>query len=442
MEPSGVHLLVLLGVIAAGAIPTPVNPASLAAEAKAYLEPLEPRTVVADAPNGDLAQSLHADSIVLDAVDKAGGLLSRLGPLGGSPVAPAKRTEDDAAVIFPTGGTTGTPKGVVTSHRALTLWTLTSTHQAGRNHLDTEIFFSPFFHVAVLTGPISTISAGGTVRVLPGFDPERVLSGIDAGGTFFLGAPTMYQALRESPRFAATDRSRVRSLSVRPTTDLENSVARLAAEFPNARLRHTYGSSEFGPVAGIDHDDLLAGRSTGVGYPVPGARIRIIDDDGLEVPIGSAGELLVSCPWQADGYWGRPVETAETWRHGGVVVGDVGWRTQDGWLTIGGRKKEIINGAAGVIFPSEVEAAIIRHPCVEDVLVYGVPGPDGAERVEAAVVVSAGEAVTEAVIQSFARKHLRDAQVPAAVRFIERIPVTANSKPNRRLLREQAMARR
>jgi fatty-acyl-CoA synthase len=254
-----------------------------------------------------------------------------------------------------------------------------------------------------------------------------------------MGAPTMFTALRAEPAFAATRRDNVTAIRFGSAPSTDGFVRGLLRDFPRARIRAGFGATELGSVMGFDHEDLLAGRFTGVGRPLPGAVVRILGDDGREVPAGEVGDLVVGCPWQARGYYGMPAETAETFRADGVHIGDRAARTEDGWVFIAGRKKEMIVTGGENVYPREVEEVVLRHPQVADAIVYGVPDARWGERVEVAVVPAPGGVVGLAGLREFCRAELAGYKLPKSLRLLDAIPLTPNNKPDRRTAQAQAL---
>ena len=174
---------------------------------------------------------------------------------------------------------------------------------------------------------------------------------------------------------------------------------------------------------------------TGIGRPLVGVLMRIVDADGNELPDGEVGEIAVTSPWQMRGYWGMEEETRATWQPCGVRLGDLGWRDKDGLARqMSGRKKEMIVSGGENVFPAEVEVVLARHPSVLDVVVYGADDDFWGERVEAAVVLKPGAALTRDVLTEFARDSLAGYKLPKRIRIVDAIPLTANSKPDRRAL--------
>ncbi|WP_078873131.1 class I adenylate-forming enzyme family protein [Streptomyces sp. NRRL S-1868] len=440
MEPSIPHTVVILGALAAGLVAAPLNARLTGTEARSYLTALRPRLVVADPAHAPLAHETGHRVVELPAAAEPAPVAHRTAPLSGDrrPLPPL--AEDDLAVVFATGGTTGTPKGAYHTHRSLWLWLNTCAHGNPRTPADIELFFSPFFHITLGTNLLAPLLAGGEVWIQRRFDAGAALAAIDEGASRLMGAPTMFTALRAHPSFATTRRENVTAIRFGSAPSTDGFVRGLLRDFPWARIRAGFGATEFGSVLGFDHEDLLAGRFTGVGRPLPGARVRILGADGNEVPAGAVGDLVVDCPWRTRGYYGLPEETRETFRADGVHIGDRASRTEDGWVFIAGRKKEMITSGGENVYPREVEEVVLSHPHVADAVVYGLPDERWGERVEVAVVAAGRTTVELAELRAFCRTDLAGYKIPKTLRLLDAIPLTANNKPDRRAVRAAALA--
>jgi fatty-acyl-CoA synthase len=448
MRPSSAHVAVVLGAMLAGLVPVPVNTRLTAHEASAFLDVLEPAVVVTDTRHAAWAAELgHPVQTVPRSEDDA-PLTERLsGILQPDGTPPPRGFGPDApAIVFPTGGTTGLPKGAVYTHERL--WLFATSAGGARPSVSVwdppganqELYFSPFFHVSLCTGLLTTLFIGGTVRVMAAFDAAVALRHIAAGATHLMGSPTMFVALRTHPDFAATDRTGVGLVAFGSTHATPEFVAQLRSDFPAARLRYGYGATEYGPVTAMTDADMDAGRLDGVGRPYPDTTIRILDPDGIEVPRGEVGQIAVQCAWHATGYWGRPEESAATFTPAGVLLGDLGRMADDGWVTMAGRLKEMIITGGENVFPAEVEDALSSHPAVSEVCVYGATDDYWGERVEAAVVTAQGATVDLAQLKAHASATLASYKLPKVLHVVDALPLTPNNKPDRRALRAAAEA--
>lgn len=440
LQPSIAHVALLLGCMASGAIPVFLNIRLTAAELAAFLEPIKPVRIICDRPHEKVVSVLGVETIVMDDLTREGRLSDRLKPLHVAPVALPDIDEAATALIVPTGGTTGAPKGAMISHRSMCLWLQNAGAAKIRRLDDLELYYAPFFHVSLVTYCFTALYYGGAIRVLPRFSAERLLELTIAGGTHLNGTPTTFTAMRELPEFRSANLAHVREVGFGAMAATEDFMRQIGRDFPNARLRHAYGSTEVGTVTLMSHEDFLEGRTTGVGRPMAGVRFTVVDDDMRPLPVGAIGELIVDCPWATSGYWGREAETRATLTELGVRTGDLGSIDAQGWVTIHGRKKEMIISGGENVFPNEVESVLCAHPAVQAMSVYGAADKYWGERVEAAVVLRPGASLTLEELTSFGRAALAGYKLPKVLRIVDEIPLTPANKPDRRRLRQLAEA--
>lgn len=440
MEPSGAYVAVVLGALAAGVVPTQINTRLTAGEVVQFLEAIDPTVIVTDPVFHELAVATGYPTALLQEAAARAPLITRLGMLGGAPVLFEPAEEDAPAIIFPTGGTTGTPKGVFYDHRGLWLWMMAAALSNPGDRFDVELIFAPLFHITLGTNLIARLFAGGTVWVLRRFDPATALAAIAAGATRITAAPTLFAALRDHPDFAATRRDGMKAIRLGAMASDAAFVAELIGHYPAAAVRIGYGATEFGPVIGAEHADIVSGRVTGIGRPHPGAEVRILRPDGSETEPDEVGEFVVRAPWQSRGYWGQVEETVATYRPEGIHIGDLGSVDADGWFTVSGRLKEMIITGGENVFPTEVEAVLRRHPSVQDLIVYGMPDERWGERIEVGVVPSFGAEVDLDVLREFARPHLAGYKLPKTARRLDAVPLTSVQKPDRRAARDHALS--
>ena len=213
--------------------------------------------------------------------------------------------------------------------------------------------------------------------------------------------------------------------------------------FPNSGLFELYGSTEAGWVTMLHPDEQFDKLGT-VGREVVGsAPIKLLDEEGLEVPDGQPGELYSCSPYGFAGYWNNPEKTAEVCRGDYVAVGDIALRDEDGFIKLIDRKKNLIISGGENVYPSEVESVLGRHPAVRDVAVVGCPDPKWGERVQAAVVLRAGKQVGEAELIEWTRAELAGYKRPRRIVFLsaEEMPRNATGKILHRELRSLLAAR-
>jgi fatty-acyl-CoA synthase len=436
MEPSACYLAVVLGAAAAGVTAAPLNTRLTAVETARYLQLLDPQLCIADS----VYASLVPDSHVLDRPAHPETLADRLRPVLAEP-AGIRDAAGGAALVLPTGGTTGTPKAVQLSHASVWSQAMNAAVSWRRVHGDTELWYAPLYHLGLVVCPLATLIAGASCMILPGFDPDRVVEAISGGEVTHISGPfTVHRTVWDHPRFSPAATGRVRRVMIGGSAATAEVLDRLLECYPGAQLVHGYASTESGVVSQLTAEHLALGRRTGVGHAVPGACVEIVDRDGNTVPRGTEGLVVAVTPWAADGYLGNPDATSATFRPDGVCVGDVGVLDEDGWLTLRGRDNDMIKTGGENVFPLEVEQALDRHPAVDVSVAYGVPDDTWGERVEAAVLVRGGTEVTGHELRAFLRPVLGSYKIPKVFRRLASIPMTPNNKPDRRALRAAALA--
>jgi long-chain acyl-CoA synthetase len=351
-------------------------------------------------------------------------LLSAAAPASGV----VDRSPDDTAVILYTSGTTGTPKGAELTHSNLlsNVSTVVSLHSFGEN--DVLLGALPLFHSFGQTCSMNaTVASGATLSLIPRFDAGRVLDIIERDrATVFQGVPTMYSALLHHPQRESFDVSTLR-VCVSGGASLPAEVLRGFEEAFGCTLLEGYGLSETSPVASSNRPDRER-RPGSVGVPVDGVQMRIVDEDGAEVPLGARGEIVIRGPNVMKGYWGRPDATAEAIRDGWFHSGDIGIVDEDGYFFIVDRLKDMIIRGGYNVYPREVEEVLYEHPAVREVAVVGVPHPELGEEVAAAVALKVGAAADEAELREFVKARVAPYKYPRRITFFPDLPKGPSGK--------------
>ncbi|MGE5156286.1 MAG: class I adenylate-forming enzyme family protein [Betaproteobacteria bacterium] len=429
MVPGTRHLAVLLATMRAGAVAVPLNTRLTSAEARTFLGPLEPSLIVADEFFAELTSALAPLPVVI-LPPSGGDLDAQLGPLWSVSELPATLSGQRAAIIFGTGGTTGLPKGAAWSHAALWLYCASCQSNMDIRRTDVELYFSPFFHVALVTVLFSVLYAGGSVWMLPRFSEDTVLEALHTGRpTRMFGAPTALMRVVRDPACDPDRQSSVRRVLFGSARSEPGLPASLRAAFPRTQLVTGYGATEFGAVTRLRSWEMRDGADLGVGRPVPGVVIDIADPDGRSMPRGATGEVTVYTPWRMLGYWGRPADVG-----GGVRSGDLGWLDDDGYLHLAGRAKDMVITGGENVYPVEVEDVLAAFPGVLQSAVFGRPDELWGERIEAAVVCTA--ALDIGALTTFCRERLAGYKVPRRFHVVSELPLTAAMKVDKRRLRE------
>ncbi|MBB1493005.1 MULTISPECIES: class I adenylate-forming enzyme family protein [unclassified Paracoccus (in: a-proteobacteria)] len=362
--------------------------------------------------------------------------------------APAVAVADsDPWALMYTSGTTGKPKGVIRSHRGMTLVSLVTQVELSIGRNDDALLVMPMCHANSLNFFCSFAHCGGvnTIYSRPSFDPEHALSVMEKiGSTFTSLVPTHYIMM-----LAAQTSGRNRDLGAMRKMMISSAPARADTKravmemFPNSGLFELYGSSEAGWVTMLHPDEQFTNLGTVGRECIGSAPVRLLDDDGNEVPDGMAGELYSSTPYTFDGYWNQPGKTAEAFRGDYCTVGDMALRDEQGFIRLIDRKKNMIISGGENIYPSEIEAALGACPAVRDVAVIGLPDEKWGERVHAVVVLHDGVGISERELIGWCEDRIARFKLPRSVSFVsdDEIPRTATGKIQHRLLRDRLTER-
>lgn len=344
--------------------------------------------------------------------------------------------EDPWALLY-TGGTTGTPKGAVLSHRSITANAVNTIISWRLRPDDRAPVFTPFFHTGgwnVFTLPL--LYQGATVVLTRRFDPGRALELIARHRlTVVFMVPTMFQAMADLPEFGRAELGSVRffiSGGAPCPLPLYETYWERGFEF-----KQGYGLTEAGPNTFALHGTDVRRKPGSVGRPLLYVETRIVDDAGADVGPGEVGELLVRGPHVFSGYWRRPEATAEVLGEDGWLrTGDLARRDEDGFYYIVDRRKQIIISGGENVYPLEVETVLHSHPDVSASAVFGVADPKWGEAVTAAVVLRPGARVGEEELRRWCRSELAGYKVPKRIHFLEALPQTPAGKIDKKALRE------
>lgn len=443
MIPSAAHLVVLFAGMSVGAIVVPFNVKLTQAELGTYQGTVDPAVVVAEPEFASLFDGARPGLLqVLPArpSDMAGPLACLSGdggPMTGAFLEREALAPTSPAIMFGTGGTTGAPKAAVWSHEALWFYGASCALAMEVRRTDTELYFSPFFHIALVTGPFGTLYVGGTVHVLPEFEASTVARIVCSGEvTRLFGAPTALTRVLNSPDFDPTRTGKIRRVLCGSTRSEPDLIGRLMRDFPAAELVTGYGATEFGAVVRLRSWEYIPGHDAGVGRAVPGVNVFIVDEAGRPLPPGVVGEIVIRAPWQMLGYWGQMDDPAHALVLGGVRSGDLGNLDADGNLHLRGRTKEMVITGGENVFPVEVEDALSASDEVAAVAVFGMEDAEWGERVEAAVVLSGIGHPTPESLGAYCRERLAPYKVPKRFHVVDQLPLTTAMKVDKRKLLE------
>jgi long-chain acyl-CoA synthetase len=352
--------------------------------------------------------------------------------------------EEDVALMSPTGGTTGSPKAVMLTHRNL----VANAFQLGAWSREEDghggiLGMLPFFHAYGLTvGLLTGLAKGATVHLHPRFEVRAALDILERYKPDLVPAvPAILSALNKDLKKNPRDLSFIRAV-VSGASALEQRVRDEFASYGAQNVVEGYGLSEASPVTHVNPIGDKNRPGT-IGLPVPDTEARIMDQaTGLEeLPVGSVGELVVRGPQVMKGYYNNPTETARALRGGWLYTGDLAKRDREGYFTIVDRKKDIIKTSGFLVFPAEVEEVLRNFPNVAEAAVIGVPDSERGEIVKALVVARPGSKIQLSSLEAHCLQHLGKHKRPKQFEIVTELPKNFLGKVQRRRLRERGEAK-
>ena len=433
--PNSVEAIVLFLAASTVGTAAPLNAAYKEEEFRFYLQDTGARVLVVPPAQGEAARrAMPAGMSLVEAhMDGRGHLaMESAAPRIESRTA-ATPDGDDVALVLHTSGTTNRPKLVPLRHRNLfaSVDNIASTYKLAPS--DVAFCVMPLFHIhGLMASTMATFRSGGTVVVPPKFDPLTFWPTLhDHGATWYSAVPTMHQMLlmrNRGERPPGADKLRfIRSSSsaLSPET-----MTQLESRF-GAPVLEAYGMTEASHQMASNPLPPAPRRAGTVGVGT-GVRLGIMNDSGALLPDGNgdSGEVVIRGPNVIDGYSNNPEANAESFVDGWFRTGDQGTIDADGYLSLIGRLKEMINRGGEKIAPREIDDVLMQHPAVGEAVAFGSPHPAWGEEVVAAVVLK--EPVTEKELIAFARERLADYKVPKKLYIVDKIPTTATGKVQRR----------
>lgn len=346
--------------------------------------------------------------------------------------------QKDLAMLVYTSGTTGKPKGAMLTHFNMLSIFPKRLDIFDISIKDKTLATLPMCHIYGITIlMIGTLSRGGTLAIIPRFDAQAVLKLIqDEKLTLVPAVPAMYQFMLMELEKHNYDLSSVRICFSGAAPLPQETIKEIETAF-GAVLVEGFGMTETSCVATIN--PLKGQRKVGsVGPLVPGVEMKVLDDDGHELPVGKehVGEFWIKGPNIMQGYYKQAEETQKSMKDGWFATGDLGYKDEDGYFFIVGRKKEMIIRGGANIYPREIEDLIMKMEEVQEVAVLGIPDKFMGERVKAVVVLKKGMQIHEDQVKHFCSEHLADYKVPRLIEFRDILPRNSTGKVLKRLLLE------
>lgn len=352
---------------------------------------------------------------------------------------PGAHVEDtDALSYLYTSGTTSFPKGVVGSHKAIYLGSMSGALEAGWNAADRFVAMMPMFHTAQLNAFCTpAVLVGATIHVHRGFDPAAFLDAIERERiTQVFGLPMMFRAALDHPSFAGRDLSSLER-AVYAMAPMPDALIRACLDGFGCDFALLFGQTEMSPVTTLFRPEHQLTHIGAVGTPIVGVQVGIMGPDGELLPTGELGEIVYRGPSTMNGYLRDPDATAEAFAHGWFHSGDVGRFDDDGVLWFADRYKDVIKTGGENVASIEVEKAVYAaDDRVAEVVVIGLPHERWTEAITAVVVPKPGETIDGPALLAAVKANLDGYKVPKSVIVVDELPRTSTGKIRKNVVRE------
>ncbi|MFE5398257.1 class I adenylate-forming enzyme family protein [Streptomyces sp. NPDC056568] len=467
LQNSPHFVLAVLGAWKAGAVVVPVNPMYKAGEVGHVLRDGEVaalicsdrawesylRETAADSPvrivltgcELDFQSRLDERVLTFERLPRAADADDLAEVARGGHQAPEGRDPDpaDTALISYTSGTSGTPKGATNTHRNIMY--NAERQRTGLGLPEAPVYFAlaPLFHITGMVCEFGAcLNSAGTLVLAYRFEAGVVLDALaEHRPHYTVGPSTAFMALAAHPSVTREHFASFANISSGGAPLPPALVEKFRAAF-GPYVRNGYGLTECtAPCASVPPHleapvDPVSG-TLAVGVPGPETVVRIVDEEGAEVPFGEQGEIVVSGPQVVPGYWRRPDATAETFPGGELRTGDIGFMDAQGWLYVVDRKKDMINASGFKVWPREVEDVLHTHPAVREAAVVGVPDGYRGETVKAYISLRPGAEADPEALSAYCEEKLAAYKYPRQVEILPELPKTASGKILRRELRSR-----
>lgn len=430
--PNGPEMAAAFIAIGAGATTAPLNPAYRADEFNFYLTDLKAKALVVQkgvaTEARDVAAKLGVAVLELVPGENAGSFTLE----GGRPAKaaqPGAAEAGDIALVLHTSGTTARPKIVPLSQANICASARHIGATLSLSPADACLNIMPLFHIhGLIAAVLSSLGAGGAVICTPGFDALRFFRLLDEERpSWYTAVPTMHQTIltRADRNAEIIARAKLRFIRSSSASLPGPVMEQLEAVF-GCPLVESYGMTEASHQ--MASNPLAGPRKPGSVGRAAGPEVAIMDDDGTILPQGEIGEVVIRGPNVTAGYEANPEANAKAFTNGWFRTGDQGAFDAEGYLTLTGRLKELINRGGEKVSPLEVDGVLSAHPAVAQALTFAMPHAKLGEEVAAAVVLREGAACTERELRDFAAQQLADFKVPRKVVFLPEIPKGATGK--------------
>jgi len=409
------------GAMRLGAIVVPMNPLLKDREVGFHLQDSGAKILVAwhqfEQPATGGAGEAGAEAILVKPgeTDKSLGKADPVRDIAG-------REDDDTALILYTSGTTGTPKGAELTHGNLRAAAQIAVDLVDADETNVTLGALPLFHVFGLTSGLnSAVRGGGSLTLLPRFDAGKALEIIERDRvTTLLGVPTMYSAILHHDGADQADTSSL-ELCVSGGAAMPVEVLRAFEDKFDCKVLEGYGLSETCGIGSFNPPDRER-KAGSIGVPVDGVEMKLVDENGEEVPQGEVGEVMMRGPVVMKGYWNRADATADTLQDGWLKTGDMGTVDEEGYFFIVDRKKEMIIRGGFNIYPRELEEVLYEHPAVREAAVVGLPHESLGEEVGAAIALKDGEEADPDELRAYMKDRVAAYKYPRVIWIVDDLP--------------------
>lgn len=440
---------IFFGIVKIGAIAVPLDTKYKNRELKCLLGHCQPKILFTENPYLEEVASLITELkyieyvINLSAASNDGQFLSyeEIMAKGSTQSAEVDIRPEDIACIIYTSGPAFAPKGAAISHMNLVRAAAISADGFQQSDRDVVALFAlPMHHiVGLIIILLTSICRGSTVVILPGLSISGLMQVIERERvTIFIGVPFIHALMvkKAKEEDITYDLSSLR-ICGSIGAPLSQKLAQQFERYLCLRLINFYGLTE--STAHVTCQSLNgSGKAGSVGKALSGWEVKIVDDDDRELSANRSGEVIISGPIMSR-YYKSPHDTAEMIKHGWLYTSDIGRMDGEGNLFLTGLKKDMIIAKGQNIYPSDIETVLLDHQKVSDAAVTGIPDEMRGEVVGAAVVLKAGETVTEQEIKNFCLEHLANFRVPKQVIFLDSLPRTEDGRINKQVIRKHLL---
>jgi len=344
--------------------------------------------------------------------------------------------EDDILAIMYTSGTTGRPKGVMLSHRNFISGALSLILGCGLSQQDVIGHVAPLTHGSNFLAQCAVL-LGCKQVVFNKFEPKDFLEAIEQEKiTAVFLVPTMVNLMIHEASFRSRDLSSLRTINMAGAPMAAEKI-KDALALLGPKIVQTYGQVEAPMTITMMPRGELGNKPDSCGAIGPFVEVKIVDNQGNEVPVGQVGEVTCRGSLVMKGYWNQPEATAETLQNGWLHTGDLGWLDAEGYLRLVDRKKDVIISGGANVYPREVEEVLNLHPAVKETCVFGIPDAKWGEAVYAHVVLKNAQLVSQQELIELCKAHLASFKKPKGISFVDQLPKSSYGKIMRKEIRAE-----